>query len=129
MVNVGVVRKVDKIGRISLPIELRRTFNYGIDECVEMFLEGDYVKLVKMEKGLGIVRRVDDLGRLVIPVECRRRLYINFGDSVEIYTDDSAIYLKKYERGCVLCGDIFNVKPFKSKHICTGCVKEIKNAY
>lgn len=49
MKSIGIVRKVDQLGRIVLPIELRRTMGIRIDDPVEIFVEGDYVILKKYE--------------------------------------------------------------------------------
>lgn len=83
-------------------------------------------------KSTGIVRRIDELGRIVIPKELRRKLNINEkaelrdGDTVEIYTDEDSIILKKYQPGCIFCGEIKELRNFKGKCICTGCLKDIK---
>lgn len=37
MKSVGIVRRVDKLGRIVLPIELRRTLGINIDDPMEIF--------------------------------------------------------------------------------------------
>ena len=49
MKSTGIVRKVDELGRIVLPIELRRTL--GIDErdSLEIYVDGSSVILRKYE--------------------------------------------------------------------------------
>lgn len=49
MKSTGVVRKVDPLGRIVLPIELRRTLNIDIQDPMEIFVEGDLIILKKYE--------------------------------------------------------------------------------
>ncbi len=49
MKATGIVRKVDELGRIVLPIELRRTLNIEIKDPVEIFVEGDFILLKKYE--------------------------------------------------------------------------------
>ena len=49
MKNTGIVRKVDELGRIVIPIELRRTLNIEIKDPVEIFVDGDYILLKKYE--------------------------------------------------------------------------------
>ena len=44
-----IVRKVDELGRIVLPIELRRTLNIDIKDPVEIFVDGDSIMLKKYE--------------------------------------------------------------------------------
>lgn len=45
--STGIVRKVDELGRIVIPIELRR--NLGIDEkdSLEIYVEDDHIMLKK----------------------------------------------------------------------------------
>ena len=49
MKATGIVRKVDELGRITLPIELRRTLNIDINDPVEIFVEGEAIILKKYE--------------------------------------------------------------------------------
>ena len=45
--STGIVRKVDELGRIVLPIELRRTLNIAERDSVEIFVDGENVVLKK----------------------------------------------------------------------------------
>ena len=45
--STGIVRKVDELGRIVLPIELRRTMNISERDSVEIFVEGSSIVLKK----------------------------------------------------------------------------------
>ena len=45
MKSTGVVRKVDELGRIVLPIELRRTLNIEVKDSLEIFVDGDKIIL------------------------------------------------------------------------------------
>lgn len=47
MKATGIVRKVDELGRVVLPIELRRTLNIDIKDPLEIFVEGDQIILRK----------------------------------------------------------------------------------
>ncbi len=49
MKATGIVRKVDELGRVVLPIELRRNLNINIKDPLEIFVEGDYILLKKYE--------------------------------------------------------------------------------
>lgn len=49
MKATGVVRKVDGLGRIVIPIELRRTFDLEVDDAVEIFVDDDYIMLKKYQ--------------------------------------------------------------------------------
>ena len=39
MKSTGIVRKVDELGRIVIPIELRRTLSVDIKDALEIFVE------------------------------------------------------------------------------------------
>jgi len=45
----GIVRKVDELGRIVIPIELRRNLNISIHDPIEIFVDDDYIMLKKYE--------------------------------------------------------------------------------
>ena len=47
MKSTGIVRRIDDLGRIVLPIELRRTLDIGERETMEIFVEGSAVVLKK----------------------------------------------------------------------------------
>ena len=43
------MRKIDELGRVVLPIELRRTMNLEVRDPVEIFMDGDSIVLRKYE--------------------------------------------------------------------------------
>ena len=45
MKTTGVIRQLDSLGRIVLPIELRRTLDIGPKDMLEIFVEGNSVIL------------------------------------------------------------------------------------
>lgn len=47
MKSTGIVRKVDELGRIVLPIELRRTLDIAEKDALEIFVDGDNIILHK----------------------------------------------------------------------------------
>ena len=47
MKSTGIVRKVDELGRIVLPIELRRTLGIEEKDRIEIFVDGDSIVLKK----------------------------------------------------------------------------------
>ncbi|WP_346887598.1 AbrB/MazE/SpoVT family DNA-binding domain-containing protein [Clostridium sp. UBA1056] len=49
MKSTGVVRKVDELGRIVIPVELRRTLNIDVKDALEIYVDGDQVILKKYE--------------------------------------------------------------------------------
>lgn len=49
MKTTGIVRKVDELGRLVIPVELRRTLMIGEKDALEIFVEDDVVILKKYE--------------------------------------------------------------------------------
>ena len=49
MKSTGIIRKVDELGRIVLPIELRRTLDIAERDELEIFMETDRIVLQKFE--------------------------------------------------------------------------------
>ena len=47
MKSTGIVRKVDELGRIVLPIELRRTLDIAEKDALEIYVEGSSIVLKK----------------------------------------------------------------------------------
>lgn len=49
MKSTGIVRKVDELGRVVLPIELRRTLNIAEKDALEIYVDGQNIILKKYE--------------------------------------------------------------------------------
>ncbi|MDR0325536.1 MAG: AbrB/MazE/SpoVT family DNA-binding domain-containing protein [Oscillospiraceae bacterium] len=49
MKSTGITRKVDELGRIVLPIELRRTLDIAEKDPIEIYVEGNAIILKKYE--------------------------------------------------------------------------------
>lgn len=49
MKSTGIIRKVDELGRIVLPIELRRVLDIAERDELEIYMENDRIILQKFE--------------------------------------------------------------------------------
>lgn len=47
MKSIGIVRKVDELGRIVIPMELRRTLGIAEKDAVEIFVDGEQIIMKK----------------------------------------------------------------------------------
>lgn len=69
MKSTGIVRKVDELGRVVLPMELRRTLNIGDKDSLEIFIEDESIILRKYERGCQYCGSIEDVvtfkGKLV----------------------------------------------------------------
>ncbi len=61
MKSTGIVRKLDELGRITLPIELRRNLNVNDRDPLEIFVEDDKIILKKYEPSDIFTGSMDDL--------------------------------------------------------------------
>lgn len=50
MKSTGIIRKVDELGRIVIPIELRNKLDIAIKDPIEIFVEGSSIVLKKYEQ-------------------------------------------------------------------------------
>ena len=73
MKATGIVRPVDPLGRVVIPVELRRTLGIKTDDSLEVFVDGDYIMLRKVRAGLYFLRKRE--GRCIrTRKECLQRL-------------------------------------------------------
>ena len=49
MKSIGIVRKVDELGRIVIPIELRRKLEIGEKNALEIYTDGEQIILKKYQ--------------------------------------------------------------------------------
>jgi len=61
MKATGIVRKVDELGRIVLPIELRRTLDIEIKDPIEIYVDESYIMLKKYAPACVLCGSLDDI--------------------------------------------------------------------
>lgn len=77
MKATGIVRKVDELGRIVLPIELRRTLDIAIKDPIEIFVDGNSIVLKKYEPCCvfcGSDKHVTEFKGKIICAACKKAL-------------------------------------------------------
>ncbi|AJK89373.1 MULTISPECIES: AbrB/MazE/SpoVT family DNA-binding domain-containing protein [Lysinibacillus] len=52
MKSTGMVRKIDELGRVVIPKELRRTLGFDNQDPLEIFIDGDKVILKKYKPNM-----------------------------------------------------------------------------
>lgn len=123
----GITRRVDTLGRVCIPKELRKSFGFVEGQAVDVQLSGNRIIVQKENvESAGLIRYIDNLGRLVFPMEIRKNLGINKDDSLEIMVDDDRILFRKYQPGCKFCGSVNEVRSIAGKLVCDTCVGEIR---
>ena len=61
MKSIGIVRKIDDLGRFVIPSEVRCNLNIHTGDPLEMYLEGDKIVLQKYQPGCVFTGVVNDL--------------------------------------------------------------------
>jgi transcriptional pleiotropic regulator of transition state genes len=61
MKATGIVRRVDELGRVVLPIELRKSMDIKERDAMEIFTEGDQIILKKYEPACIFSGNTEDL--------------------------------------------------------------------
>ncbi len=61
MKATSIVRKVDNLGRIVLPVELRRIMDIEIKDPVEIFVDEDKIILKKYQVACIFCKNTDDV--------------------------------------------------------------------
>lgn len=77
MKSTGIVRKVDELGRIVLPIELRRTLGIEEKDRIEIFVDGESIILRKYQPACIFCDNAKDIinykGKNICP-DCTRAM-------------------------------------------------------
>ena len=50
MKSTGIIRKIDELGRVVIPIEIRKNLDIKIKDPVEIYMEGNSIILKKFEE-------------------------------------------------------------------------------
>lgn len=120
----GIVRKIDELGRICIPMEYRKAFGVTPRENAPavMHLVGNVMRVeLKPEKAIGLTRFLDELGRLTLPIEIRRSLGFEECQEVDMYIESNEICFRKAVTGCIICGSTDQLLEVEGIHICRSC--------
>ncbi|MBE3572690.1 MAG: AbrB/MazE/SpoVT family DNA-binding domain-containing protein [Moorella humiferrea] len=58
--STGVVRKVDELGRVVIPIELRRTLGIDEKDALEIYVDNEKIILKKYQPGCVFCGNAED---------------------------------------------------------------------
>lgn len=130
MKATGIIRRIDDLGRLVFPIEIRRILGISEGDKIEIYVTDNEIVCKKYISDMGqpttsVVRPVDSLGRTVIPMEVRKMLSLPTKAAMQIFVDGEAIVLREYEEKCVFCGSTDDLADFKNKRICAACRDQI----
>lgn len=126
----GIARKLDYLGRVTLPMEYRKSFEIEVGENapVGMRLEGNTIELhIKPVVFKGMVRQLDDVGRLTLPKEYRNALGIEDHDLIDMWVEDNFIFIRRLALQCVICTseDEKNLMEVDEVRVCRTCAIKV----
>ena len=70
MKSPGIVRKIDDLGRIVIPMEIRKKFDINITDAMEIFTQDDNIILRKWEKSCIICDSQNNLKKIKEKMIC-----------------------------------------------------------
>ena len=91
MKSTGIVRRIDELGRIVLPIELRRTFDIEVKDAIEIYTDQDMIILKKFQRSCLFCGEAENAGQLkdniLVFISCddRKQLGINAAEYYNKY--------------------------------------------
>jgi AbrB family transcriptional regulator, transcriptional pleiotropic regulator of transition state genes len=69
--STGIVRKVDELGRVVIPIELRRTLGIEVKDALEIYVDGEKIILKKYEPACIFCGNADNVKHFGSRLVCR----------------------------------------------------------
>jgi bifunctional DNA-binding transcriptional regulator/antitoxin component of YhaV-PrlF toxin-antitoxin module len=94
----GIVRELDILGRVCIPIDYRKSLDIHEDTALDLTVVD---KVIHLKVGRG--RKLDALGRYTIPVEVRRSLRFEMNEKVDIYIENEEVCIKRVSLHCAIC--------------------------
>lgn len=94
MKATGIVRKLDYLGRVCLPKELRRKLHISDDDAVEIYVDGESIVLKKYDAAGDMEQLLDNLERSIkllepmVPAAKMRKLMVKVKDMRRILAEN-----------------------------------------
>lgn len=85
MKSIGIVRRVDELGRVVLPVELRRTLQIKQKDALEIYVHGTDIILRKYEPACifcGEAAHVRNYRNRNVCTSCVRDMHEQYDDSI-----------------------------------------------
>lgn len=87
MKSTGIVRKVDELGRVVIPIELRRTLGIDEKDALEIYTDNEKIVLKKYEPACIFCNSAENVlnyrGKLVC-AECVKKMLENIDQAADL---------------------------------------------
>lgn len=86
MKSTGIIRKIDELGRVVLPMGLRNQLSIAEKDPIEIFVEGDSIILKKFEPNCvfcGSSKKLSSFNDKMICAKCMEKIYDSFKQTTE----------------------------------------------
>ena len=94
MKATGIVRPVDPLGRVVIPVELRRNLGIKTDDSLEVFVDGEFIMLKKYEPACIFCGNAKDVQNIHGKNICRTCLDELKSGNWRYLTDEEILQLK-----------------------------------
>lgn len=126
MEQVTASRSLDSLGRITLPLPIRKKLSLNAGDKLGMYVNDNCVVIQTFDnEEVHDSRKLDKLGRIVLNSSLRHMIHLKENDIVDIIVTERKIILKKKEDTCTFCGDSKSLKDYKGRKICSSCAATI----
>lgn len=71
MKSTGIVRRVDELGRVVIPIEMRNKFGIAVKDPIEIYVDGSNIVLKKFEQSCIFCGNTNDLSEYKGKLLCK----------------------------------------------------------
>lgn len=127
MYELTTTRNLDALGRITIPLPIRKQLNLKYNDKLGMYLDENNNIIIQTNKSecANEYRTLDKLGRIVINSSLRKLVGLVAYDNVYISVKDNNIVLTKKFYKCIFCSDVRTLVDFKDAKICLHCARAI----
>jgi transcriptional pleiotropic regulator of transition state genes len=108
LATIGTTRRIDQLGRVVVPAELRRTLGIREGDLLDISAEDDRLVLRKVAPACAICGRADELMDLHDKHVCK-----------------DCVREIRLEPACAICGRLDNLIELHDSRVCQDCVNEI----
>ncbi len=77
MKSTGIIRKVDELGRVVIPIEIRNSLGIQSGDGLEIFVEGDKISLVRASDKCAVCggeTGLVEFGKSFVCIDCIQKI-------------------------------------------------------
>ena len=96
MKDLIITRKVDELGRVVIPVDIRKELKIIEGQKLNVFIRNKNIVLgIDTNQDNGVLATIDELGRILIFSKIRQKANVQVGERLNIYTEKDEIILQK----------------------------------